>query len=206
MDRVINFSDGVFAIAITLLVLNFRVPHVTGPDINRKLLDALGHDGGFLIGYALSFFVIARYWMAHHRLSLLLRHVDTGFIVLNFVFLAFVVFVPFPTEVLGTYSETTTAVVFYAGSMVATGLLSWATWEYALRRGLDGRQASPEQRRESELRSLVLVAVFAASIPIAFADPGAAKLVWVLLVVQHPLARRFGVGAPASSGAPRSGR
>ena len=153
MDRVINFSDGVFAIAITLLVLNFKLPHVGGRNVNRKLLDALGHDTGLLFGFAISFFVIARYWMSHHRLSVLLRRVDTQFIVLNLVFLAFVVFIPFPAEVLGTYSATTTAVVFYAGTMVLTGTLSGTTWEYALRRGLDDGRASVEARREALLRS-----------------------------------------------------
>ena len=196
LDRVINFSDGVFAIAITLLVLNFKLPHVGGRNVNRKLLDALGHDTGLLFGFAISFFVIARYWMSHHRLSVLLRRVDTQFIVLNLVFLAFVVFIPFPAEVLGTYSATTTAVVFYAGTMVLTGTLSGTTWEYALRRGLDDGRASVEARREALLRSAILVAVFLASIPVAFIDAGAAQLMWLLLLVQRPFARRLSRAAP----------
>jgi uncharacterized membrane protein len=196
LDRVINFSDGVFAIAITLLVLNFKLPHVGGRSVNRKLLDALGHDTGLLFGFAISFFVIARYWMSHHRLSVLLRRVDTQFIVLNLVFLAFIVFIPFPAEVLGTYSATTTAVVFYAGTMVLTGTLSGTTWEYALRRGLDDGRASVEARREALLRSAMLVAVFLASIPVAFADAGAAQLRWLLLLVQRPFARRLSRSAP----------
>ena len=196
LDRVINFSDGVFAIAITLLVLNFKLPHVGGRSVNRKLLDALGHDTGLLFGFAISFFVIARYWMSHHRLSVLLRRVDTQFIVLNLVFLAFVVFIPFPAEVLGTYSATTTAVVFYAGTMVLTGTLSGTTWEYALRRGLDDGRASVEARREALLRSAILVAVFLASIPVAFIDAGVAQLMWLLLLVQRPFARRLSRAAP----------
>ena len=196
LDRVINFSDGVFAIAITLLVLNFKLPHVGGRNVNRKLLDALGHDTGLLFGFAISFFVIARYWMSHHRLSVLLRRVDTQFIVLNLVFLAFIVFIPFPAEVLGTYSATTTAVVFYAGTMVLTGTLSGTTWEYALRRGLDDGRASVEARREALLRSAILVAVFLASIPVAFIDAGAAQLMWLLLLVQRPFARRLSRAAP----------
>jgi uncharacterized membrane protein len=196
LDRVVNFSDAVFAIAITLLVLNFRVPHLTGGDINRRLLDALGHDTGLLAGFVISFFVIARYWMSHHRLSILLRRVDTTFIVLNLGFLAFIVFIPFPTEILGTYGDTTTAVVFYAVTLVLTGLLSWATWEYALRTGLDDGKATAETRREAGLRSALLVVVFATSIPVAFVDPNAAQVVWVLLVAQRWFGRRFRRVAP----------
>jgi TMEM175 potassium channel family protein len=205
LDRVLNFSDAVFAIAITLLVLNLKVPHLTGRDVNHRLLDALGHDSGLLAGFVISFYVIARYWMSHHRLSILLRRVDTPFIVLNLVFLAFIVFVPFPTEVLGVYGGTTTAVVFYAGTMVPTGLLSWATWEYALRKGLDDGRAPAGTRRQAKLRNGYLVIVFAISIPVAFADPGAAQVMWALLVLQYRFASRFsGAGRPTA--APRRTR
>jgi uncharacterized membrane protein len=182
LDRVINFSDAVFAIAITLLVLNLRTPHLSGHDLDGRLLDALGHDTGLLVGFVISFFVIARFWITHHRLSLLLRKVDTTFMVLNLVFLAFIVFIPFPAEILGSYGSTTTAVVFYAGSMAATGVMSAATWEYALRRGLDDGRASVDTRQRVEWRSASMVVVFAASIPVAFIDPNAAKVMWVLLI------------------------
>jgi len=185
LDRVIFFSDAVFAIAITLLVLNLRVPHLTGHDLDGRLLGALGDDTGLLVGFVISFYVIARFWITHHRLSILLRRVDTPFMVLNLVFLAFIVFIPFPAEILGTYGSTTTAVVFYAGSMVATGLMSWATWEYALRARLDDGRASAETRQRAERRSASMVAVFAASIPVAFIDTTAAQVMWVLLVVAY---------------------
>ncbi len=192
LDRVITFSDGVFAIAITLLVLNLRVPHVSGHDIDHQLLKALGKDGGLLVGFVISFFVIARYWMSHHRLSILLRRIDTPFIVINLFFLAFIVFIPFPTEVIGSYGGRTTSVVFYACAMVPTGLLSWATWEYALRNGLDDGRAPPGTRRQAAARSGYTVAVFALSIPVAFADAGAAQLMWVLLVLAGRVTHRLG--------------
>src|ERR1700730_4627943 len=97
LDRAIGFSDGVFAIAITLLVLNFRVPSVPTHNVDARLLDALSHETGIVIGFAVSFYTIARFWIAHHRLSILLRRVDSGFIVLNLVLLAAIVFLPFPT-------------------------------------------------------------------------------------------------------------
>jgi uncharacterized membrane protein len=204
LDRVMNFSDAVFAIAITLLVLNLRTPHLTGHDLDRRLLDALVHDTGLLIGFVVSFFVIARFWITHHRLSLLLRRVDTTFMVLNLVLLALIVFIPFPAEILGSYASTTTAVVFYAGSMVTTGLMSGATWEYALRRGLDDGRASVDTRQRAERRTGSLVVVFAASIPVAFIDPNAAKLMWVLLIAAQG---RFALRLRRSTGtAPRRTR
>ena len=132
-DRVLAFSDGVFAIAITLLVLNLKVPHLSGRHLDAQLRHALGQEGGTLTGFVISFFVIARYWAVHHRLSLRLRRVDGRFIVMNLVLLAFIVFLPFATEILGLYGSTTTAVVLYASTMVAVGVLSAALWEYAVR-------------------------------------------------------------------------
>lgn len=130
-DRVIGFSDGVFAIAITLLVLNFHIPHISGAHTGTKLLHDLLDQGDLLVGFAVSFFVVARFWLSHHQLSRVLRGVDRRFIVLNLVFLAFIVFVPYPAEVVGLYGNTTTAVVFYAGTMCLTGLLGAALYEYA---------------------------------------------------------------------------
>jgi uncharacterized membrane protein len=146
----------VFAIAITLLVLSFRVPHVPARDVDAHLLDALTDESGILIGFALSFYVVARFWMTHHRLSVLLRYVDSTFIALNLVFLAFIVFLPFPTEVLGVYDGATTAVVFYALAMTITGLLSTAVWQYALTHGLMDDPVTAAWRRGGWIRGFTV--------------------------------------------------
>jgi uncharacterized membrane protein len=185
----------VFAIAITLLVLNLRVPHVSGPHVDRRLLDGLGHDGGLLIGFVISFYVIARFWLVHHRLSVLLRRVDTTFIVLNLVFLAAIVFLPFPTEIIGQYGNTTTGVVFYAAAFVVTAGLSAATWEYALRVGLVDPRVPPSTRRHARVRAAVPILIFGISIPVAFADPSIAKLCWIGLVAQRQVAARVAGGS-----------
>jgi uncharacterized membrane protein len=194
LDRVLAFSDGVFAIAITLLVLNFRVPHLTGRDVNQQLLDALTREGGLLIGFVISFYVVARFWVSHHRLSLLLREVDSAFIILNLAFLALIVFLPFPTEIIGQYGDTTTAVVFYAGALCITGTLSWALWEYAFRYRLLDPATSPQVRRAGAVRALVLVGAFGSSIPFAFLDAGAAKFAWLLLLALPLVLRRVNPG------------
>jgi uncharacterized membrane protein len=185
LDRVLAFSDGVFAIAITLLVLAFRVPILHGPNLNHRLLDALLHQGSLLIGFAVSFFVIARLWMSHHRLSLLLRRVDTQFIAVNFLFLAFVVFLPFPAEVVGLYGKTTTGVVFYAATMCVTLTMSAVVWTYAFRHHLVDERVGSDALRQTWLRSGFPVVVFAISIPVSIFVTANAEVVWVLLATQH---------------------
>lgn len=185
LDRALAFSDGVFAIAITLLVLAFRVPNLHGDNLNHRLLDALLKQGSLLVGFSVSFFVIARLWMSHHRLSLLLRQVDTRFMALNVVFLAFVVFLPFPAEIVGLYGQTTVGVVFYAATMCVTLIISAAVWTYAFRHQLVDPRAGPDALRQAWLRAGFPVVVFAISIPVAFLVATNAELVWILLVAQH---------------------
>jgi uncharacterized membrane protein len=185
LDRAVNFSDGVFAIAITLLVLSFRLPQVPSHGVDSRLLDALKDESGTFLGFAVSFYVIARYWMTHHRLSILLHHVDSTFIGLNLVLLASVVFLPFPTEIMGVYGDTRTAVVFDGLAMTLTGVLSTVVWQYALSRGLMDQRLTAAWRRGIWIRGLSVPVVFATSIPIAFVDTNAARYWWILLVVMQ---------------------
>ena len=189
-DRLLAFSDGVFAIAATLLVLNLKAPHLTGPNIDQQLRHALGKDGGVLLGFVISFYVIARYWMVHHRLSLRLRRVDGRFIIINLVFLAFIVFLPFPAEIIGLYGSTVTAVVLYSVTMVAIGVLSLTLWEYATRAQLMG-PVPADLVRATRTRSLIPITVFGSSIPLAFVSPSAAQVWWVLLVAYPVLEKGF---------------
>jgi uncharacterized membrane protein len=191
LDRILAFSDGVFAIAITLLVLNFKIPNLSGShDLDHRLLDALAHDGGLYVGFVVSFFVVARFWVLHHSLSLVLRRADTTFIALNLVFLACIVFVPFPAELLGVYGNTTTAVVFYASALVVTSLMSGLLWHVAFTRGLTDPKAG-DRRGDAFLRTAITAGVFGASIPIAFVSTDLAKEFWILLAVApFALARR----------------
>ncbi len=183
LDRILAFSDGVFAIAITLLVLNFRIPNLPNSrDLDHRLLHALAHDGGLYVGFVVSFYVVARFWVAHHSLSLYLRRADATFVVLNLVFLACIVFVPFPAELLGVYGNTTTAVVFYAASLVVTSAMSATLWHVAFTRGLTDPKAG-DRRADAFTRTAIVAGVFGASIPVAFVSTDLAKELWILLAV-----------------------
>ncbi len=147
VGRVNAFSDGVFAIAMTLLVLNFRTPDLSGGDLDHKLYEFVKDDYELLLSYGLSAFVISRYWLAHHRLFRLMRRSDPVVLELNLVVLALVALVPYPTELLGRYGETTTAAVAYAATVAAAGLANSAPLAPRVAR----RPARP--RRLGELRA-----------------------------------------------------
>ena len=95
LDRLIFFSDGVFAIAITLLMLNIQFPaNVTKGDFPQALFNLESQIGA----YVLSFFVIGSYWLSHHRLYQHVTGFDNRLLRLNLLLLLFVAFIPFPTR------------------------------------------------------------------------------------------------------------
>ncbi|MBO0884336.1 MAG: DUF1211 domain-containing protein [Mycobacterium sp.] len=187
LDRVVFFSDAVFAIAMTVLVLTLQLPAgTTDSEVAHALRTALPS----VYAYALSFAVISLYWLAHHRMFRYVRRLDPNLLVLNLALLGFVAFVPFPTSVLGDHGGTTAAVVFYASTMAILGSLISALWFYASHEHLIAAEASPTFIRHSLWRGLAVPVVFAASIPIAFVNPYAAEYFWLTIVIWRVLLRR----------------
>ena len=184
-SRIVAFSDGVFAIAITLLVLNLNVPeHIKGDDLTSALWEQR-HD---LFAYALSFAVIGRFWIVHHRFFSEVTGFDGRLLALNLFYLAWIVLLPFSSQVLGDHGGDMGAVVVYATNLSGVILVGMLMFGYARRAGLtksDATVFTPETRRHS----IVIAAVFLASIPVAIIDPHIAPLVWLALLLT-PLLRR----------------
>src|SRR5437870_4075423 len=97
--RLEAFSDGVFAVAITLLILNIQPPSLSTPNLleDGPLLDFLGKQWPMLLAFATSFFTIGIMWINHHRLFTHIKRIDNTLLVLNLLLLLVIVFIPFPT-------------------------------------------------------------------------------------------------------------
>lgn len=177
-SRIVAFSDGVFAIAITLLVLNLEVPdHVRGGELGT----ALWNERQDVFAYAISFAVIGRFWIVHHRFFGEVTGFDGRLISLNLFYLAWIVLIPFSSRVLGDHGGNTAAVVLYAANLVGVVLSGVLLFADAQRAGLT--RATPEVAREGRRRSLLIAAVFLASIPLAFVSPSLAPYCWLALFV-----------------------
>ncbi|MGN6172992.1 MAG: TMEM175 family protein [Streptosporangiaceae bacterium] len=178
-DRVLFFSDAVFAIAITLLVVDLRVP-----DFVRNARHELGADEHKILSFGISFVVIGLFWLGHHHLFRYITALDRRLILLNLLFLGTIAFLPYPTALLSaTQGEQAASMVFYAACVAATGLMELVIWLYATRAdGLVPASISPARRRYETTRLLPVPVVFALSIPVAFAAPVAAQFSWLLLV------------------------
>jgi uncharacterized membrane protein len=190
LDRVGAFSDGVFAIAITVLVLTITVPSVPADELG----DALDELIRPVFAYFLSFYVVGVYWFSHHKMWHFIRRVDARFLMLNMVLLALVALLPFPTDLIGNYGETQEATIIYAVTVALTGLASTALWWYVSENNRLLRDDTPKDYvRIARLRGASVPVVFLCSIPIAFIDADVAKMMWLLLVPLHIwLSRKHG--------------
>jgi uncharacterized membrane protein len=176
--RVLSFSDGVYAIAITLLVLSIDLPHLTDAGDPGTMLEALGDREAQIISYAISFAVIGRYWLAHHQFFSRLRALDGGLIGLNLVSLAVIAFLPFPTDVLGNYFENPVSVALYAITVAAISGLEVLMFNRAHKRDLLDPRLSEEVFRWSRAGATAPVIFFSLSVPLAFLGSQWAALLW----------------------------
>jgi uncharacterized membrane protein len=182
-ERLVLFSDAVFAIVITLLVLPLTGA-VADLATSHDLADDLTDLWPQALSFVVTFLVIGQFWIAHHAMFGVVRSYDRTLLWMNIVALLTVSFLPFPSALLGARSMTDDRlpVVLYAASLTLASMALTTTWHYALRRGLVAADAGDGERRDMTLRSYATTAVFALSILAAFAGLVVAATFWVVLV------------------------
>ena len=190
-SRVVGFSDGVFAIAMTLLVIGVVVPSLSNPSSVRDLADALNDLLPNIISFFISFAVIGRYWVAHHGFFARLGAVDRSLIGLNLVYLAFIAFLPFPTALLGEFFENPLSVAVYAVAVAIVSGLEVVMFRHAHRHDLMRETVPTDVYRWGVLLSLSPVLFFLISVPIAFLSTTLAVVTWFLMFPFQMIADRF---------------
>ncbi len=179
-DRVVFFSDAVFAIAITLLVVDLRLPELVS-DTEQALTDALWAARWEVFAYALSVLVIGSFWLAHWRRYHHIVRVDRRHAFLNLLLLGAVAFIPFPTSVLGAAGDPPVAVAFYAVSVALAGLLGELVTVDAWRRGLFAPGVTAQDARAWAIRGLIVPVVMLASLLLLpFVGSTLIELTWVV--------------------------
>ncbi|MEB3247800.1 MAG: TMEM175 family protein [Merismopediaceae bacterium] len=142
-ERINAFSDGVFAITITLLVLEIKVPEIPHELVATELMPKLTHLFPFIMSHVISFFVLGIFWVAHHNMFAHIKKHDHVLLWLNLLFLLCVASAPFPTGLLGAYPDQAIAVMIYSGVLAVTGLSLDLIWWYVTTYGLvDGETDS----------------------------------------------------------------
>jgi len=178
--RIVAFSDGVFSIAITLLVLAIGVEakEVTHVGLAQALLNQ--HEA--LLAYAISFAVIGRFWVVHHSFFSEVTAFDGKLIGLNMLYLAWIVLIPFSSQVLGDYGGQLPSVILYSANLAGVVLIGqWMSWD-AHRAGLT--KTDDRTHLENTIRGLYIAAVFLLSIGVALVNASIAPFTWFLLFAE----------------------
>lgn len=192
-DRLEFFSDAVFAIAMTLLVLDIRLPSTESEGLGAALLDLTPQ----YFAYVLSFAIIAINWTNHHRKFRVITGFDSRLVQLNLLLLLLVAFVPFPTSVLSEHGPETPAVVLYAATVGLIGVVQYALWAYSRRAGLLNPVVDRGVHRLVTRAVLTPPAVFAVSILVALlGQPLLAMFSWLLIAPASALVGRSGRERP----------
>jgi uncharacterized membrane protein len=183
--RIEAFSDGVFAIAITLLIIEIGVPHVVGTEsLSEKLVELWPS----YLGYAISFLVIGTVWANHHNRFRLISRSDHVLLFLNIVFLMCVAFIPFPTALLAEYIREveyrTTAVAVYSGTLAVTAVFFTVLWLYvAGNYRLVDRAIDPPLLRAMTRRYVFGMLLYILAFAIAFFSAAASLALIVVLAL-----------------------
>lgn len=185
--RLEAFSDGVLAIAITLLILDVRLDQEPG----QSLAVALGNAGPQMIAYAATFLQIGIMWVNHHALFRIVARVDSLLLLANLLLLGFVVFLPLPTRLLAEHTtgdDARTAMLLYGATLTGCAVAFNLIWRHVVRRGLliDGVRA--EFRRDVDIRYLAGLGGYLVATLLAFVQP------WLTLATTVVLALVFLLG------------
>jgi uncharacterized membrane protein len=201
LARMEALSDGIFAVAMTLLVLDLHVPTISGAGPSSALAVALGAQWPAYLAYASSFLTLGIIWANHHAMTRTFRTLDHPLMFLNVLLLMVISFIPFSTEVLARYllggDAARTAMLLYSGAMTLMSVSYFSIWWYASRAGLlratlDAAQLSRITRKHIFLG----LAPYAVADAVAFVNVWASLALCILVAVIYALPSATGAHAP----------
>ena len=186
-NRLEAFSDGVFAIVITLLVLDLRLPaELPGEGLWLRLT----HIWPKVSAYAITFVIVGIYWVGHHALFHLVKRIDKTLMWLNIYLLMAISFMPFPASLMGLNPMDPTAIRFYSGTLLVIGSGFIAIWSYASGRLVD-RNLDASIRRVIRWRVLIAPAVYGLAFLASYWSPRASLALFMVVPVIYIPPNRF---------------
>jgi uncharacterized membrane protein len=197
IERLVFFSDAVFAIALTLLAIDLRLPETAVIVDTASFVDALGAVAPRFYSFALSFFVITLVWVGHFRTFRVVKEMNGRIVFVNVLLLFCVVLLPFPTSVLGQHGTIPAVVAFYGLCVAMTGAVSTGLWVVVARVRRNVSYMTPRLVRLITLRAAFVPAVVLLTTPLAFVDPRIPLFLWIFvwpaqLVFERLFRLRFG--------------
>jgi uncharacterized membrane protein len=186
-ERLVFFSDAVFAIAMTLLAIDIRLPDAITQINDQRLSSLLGSLWPKYLSYGISFLVTGTLWVGHHRKFRYIHRYDNRLMYINIFLLMVVAFLPFPTMVLSDHTGRI-SIIFYASMVTVEGLLMLILWAYVSKdhKLIDPSLQSNQIKREF-YRSLIVPGVFGASIALTPFGNNLPMFFWILAAILSAL-------------------
>ena len=183
-NRIEALTDGIFATAMTVLVISLSVPVIATQQISTELIVDLKSLFPTVLGYVISFVVLAAYWIRHHNMFHYIARVDSRLLWLNILFLMTVGFIPFSTALIGRYPLARIPVIIYGSNLIATGLSLQALWVYSANRH-QLIAPSLSERAVARVNILMLIGTlgYAAAIIFAFINTMLSLAVYTIVPV-----------------------
>lgn len=182
LEHVIAFSDAVFAFAITLMALSIDIhdfdPRLTEPQVVDGLLDMSSQ----MEIYALSFFIIAMFWVSYHQVFNHIRDSYISMVHLNLVFLFMITLLSISTSLVITFESYRTSYLVYFSVVVATSSLLVVIWWYAMRIEATDENLHPKFKRGLLTQLVIVPVVFGISIAVTFVNLDVAQYIWLAII------------------------
>ena len=187
LERIVFFSDAVFAIAITLLIIEIKVPHLEHTASDRDFAIALVRLIPNFVGYFFSFLVIGAYWIGHHKIYGKIVDWNYGLVWRNVFFLMAIAFMPFTTAFFSEYPTQLVPIVLYASAFTLAGLLEILLFRYAVKNALTTPDADRSELSHLMWRMSVLPLAGIGAIAIGLVKPIFAGFAFMLIPLAHQL-------------------
>lgn len=199
-NRLEALTDGVFAIAMTLLVLELRISEAAGHLSSSELMTAIiGLFPNFL-AYVISFAILGIFWVGHHNFFHLVKRVDRPFLWVNIFGLLFVSLIPFSAALLGRYGSEPVSIIVYALNLTLAGLVFGFGWRYATKHGLLDAQLDPKFVRFAQKHIMVAPVMYLFAIIASFFNPTLSMVILVVVPVYYILPNHLDLHAPWNPG------
>ena len=191
-NRIEALSDGVFAIVMTILVFNFKVPELPPDAQNVQLTPALFALWPKFVTYAVSFVSLGVFWIGHHMMYHTIRKADHALLWLNIFFFMFVSVLPFSASLVDAFLQTQIAPLFFGANIAVIGWLLFLQWAYASRRpGMTAPFVTPEVRRAVSNRILMAPVATTLTMLICFWSVEISLAVYLLVLPLYTLPGKF---------------
>ena len=193
-DRLVTLSDGVVAIALTLLILSIQVPspaHLRDPNSVSVLAALLAKSVDGWISYVISFYVIAQFWLIHRRVFRGIRGHREGLAAWNFLFLITISVMPFTSDLVGKWAENPLSVIIFSLNLILANVAIYGMLRFSRRHRLLNTQGVAVLGRYESLEGAISISFYVLAIPVALVSPDVAKLCWAGLAIAPRLAARI---------------